>query len=77
MAPFQGAKVAVPALYVTGERDLVVGFPGTDEMIARLRGRSAFARKDDYPARLRTLDSAREAQRDQQCDDRVPGSLMS
>lgn len=36
MAPFQGAKIAVPALYITGERDLVVGFPGADEMITRL-----------------------------------------
>ena len=28
LAPFAGAKVTVPALYVAGDRDLVVAFPG-------------------------------------------------
>ena len=28
MAPFDGLKVTVPALYVAGDRDLVVGFAG-------------------------------------------------
>ncbi len=28
LAPFAGAKVTVPALYIAGDRDLVVGFPG-------------------------------------------------
>ena len=27
MAPFAGSRVQVPALYVAGDRDLVVGFP--------------------------------------------------
>jgi pimeloyl-ACP methyl ester carboxylesterase len=34
LAPFQGAKVTVPALYVAGDRDLVVGFPGMDKLLA-------------------------------------------
>jgi len=37
MAPFAGFKVAVPALYVAGDRDLVVGFPGAAQLIANLK----------------------------------------
>ena len=37
MAPFIGAKVTVPALYMAGDRDLVVGFKGMDKLIANLR----------------------------------------
>jgi pimeloyl-ACP methyl ester carboxylesterase len=37
MAPFAGAKVMVPSLYVAGDRDLVVGFRGMDKLIANLR----------------------------------------
>jgi len=36
MAPFAGARVTVPALYVFGDRDLVVGFRGMDQLIANL-----------------------------------------
>jgi pimeloyl-ACP methyl ester carboxylesterase len=36
LAPFAGAKVSVPALYVAGERDLVLSFPGAKEMVANL-----------------------------------------
>ena len=36
MAPFAGAKVTVPALYVAGDRDLVVAFRGMDQVIANL-----------------------------------------
>jgi pimeloyl-ACP methyl ester carboxylesterase len=35
-APFAGARVAVPALYMAGDRDLVVAFPGVQELIANL-----------------------------------------
>jgi pimeloyl-ACP methyl ester carboxylesterase len=35
-APFQGAKISVPALYVAGDRDLVVKFPGTEKLLAAL-----------------------------------------
>jgi pimeloyl-ACP methyl ester carboxylesterase len=37
LAPFDGVPVAVPALYVAGDHDLVVGFPGMDQVIANLR----------------------------------------
>jgi pimeloyl-ACP methyl ester carboxylesterase len=36
MAPFAGARVSVPALYVAGERDLVPKFPGAAEVVANL-----------------------------------------
>ena len=36
LAPFAGAKVAVPALYMAGDRDLVVAFQGMDRVIANL-----------------------------------------
>jgi pimeloyl-ACP methyl ester carboxylesterase len=36
LAPFVGAKVTVPALYVAGDRDLVVAFPGMDQLIPNL-----------------------------------------
>jgi pimeloyl-ACP methyl ester carboxylesterase len=37
MAAFAGAKVTVPALYVAGDHDLVVAFPGTDQLLANLK----------------------------------------
>ena len=36
LAPFAGAVVTVPALYVAGDRDLVVAFPGMDKLIPNL-----------------------------------------
>ena len=36
LAPFAGAKVTVPALYVAGERDVVLAFPGAAETVANL-----------------------------------------
>jgi epoxide hydrolase A/B len=36
LAPFTGARVTVPALYVAGDRDVVVAFPGMDQAIANL-----------------------------------------
>jgi pimeloyl-ACP methyl ester carboxylesterase len=35
-APWHGATVSTPALYVYGDRDLVPSFPGTPELIAKL-----------------------------------------
>jgi pimeloyl-ACP methyl ester carboxylesterase len=32
-----GAVVTIPALYVAGDRDLVVSFPGTDRLLANLK----------------------------------------
>ncbi|MGH8706812.1 MAG: alpha/beta fold hydrolase, partial [Burkholderiales bacterium] len=37
LAPWSGAKVTVPALYVAGDRDLVVAFPGMDKLLPALR----------------------------------------
>jgi pimeloyl-ACP methyl ester carboxylesterase len=36
LAPFAGARVLVPALYIAGDRDLVVSFPGMDQLIPNL-----------------------------------------
>jgi pimeloyl-ACP methyl ester carboxylesterase len=36
MAPWQAAPVRVPALYVAGDRDLVVNFPGVAQLIPAL-----------------------------------------
>ena len=36
LAPFAGAQVTVPALYVAGDRDLVVTFKGMDQLIPNL-----------------------------------------
>ena len=36
MAPCAGARVTVPALYIAGDRDLVVSFPGMDQRISEL-----------------------------------------
>jgi pimeloyl-ACP methyl ester carboxylesterase len=32
-----GLQVTVPALYMAGDRDLVVSFPGTDQLLAKLK----------------------------------------
>ena len=36
LAPYSGAKVTVPALYLAGDRDLVVKFPGAELILANL-----------------------------------------
>ena len=36
LAPFEGAKVTVPALYMAGDRDLFLAFPGIDRVVANL-----------------------------------------
>lgn len=36
LAPFAGRQVSVPALYIAGDRDLVVAFRGMDYLIANL-----------------------------------------
>jgi len=36
LAPFAGARVTVPALYVAGDRDLVMAFRGVDQLVANL-----------------------------------------
>ena len=37
MATFAGVPVTVPSLYVAGDRDMVVSFPGTDQLLANLK----------------------------------------
>jgi pimeloyl-ACP methyl ester carboxylesterase len=37
LAPFAGARVTVPALYMAGDRDLVVKFPKMDQLIPNLK----------------------------------------
>ncbi len=37
LAPFAGAKVGVPALYVVGDRDLVYRFRGMDQLVPNLK----------------------------------------
>ena len=36
MAAFADARVSVPALYIAGDRDLVVGFRGMNQIISSL-----------------------------------------
>jgi len=36
LAPFAGARVNVPALYIAGDRDLVVAFRGMDQLLRNL-----------------------------------------
>ena len=36
LAPFEGAKVTVPALYMAGDRDLALAFQGMDRHVANL-----------------------------------------
>jgi pimeloyl-ACP methyl ester carboxylesterase len=36
LAPFAGAKITVPALYIVGDRDGVPAFPGMDQAIANM-----------------------------------------
>ena len=45
LAPYSGAKVTVPALYVAGDRDLVVKFPGAELILANLANTVSQLRK--------------------------------
>jgi pimeloyl-ACP methyl ester carboxylesterase len=36
-APFAGAAVTIPALYIAGDRDMVVNFPGMDQLLPNLK----------------------------------------
>jgi pimeloyl-ACP methyl ester carboxylesterase len=37
LAPYAKARVTVPALYVVGDRDLVISFPGMDQLVPSLK----------------------------------------
>lgn len=45
LRPFAELKVEVPALYIAGERDLVLGFPGDRENVAALQASVPHLRK--------------------------------
>src|SRR3954452_24928669 len=45
LAPFAGAKVAVPAMYIAGDRDLVVAFSGMEQTLANLKNSVPLLRK--------------------------------
>jgi pimeloyl-ACP methyl ester carboxylesterase len=36
LAPFEGVKVTVPALYMVGDRDLILALQGVDRVVANL-----------------------------------------
>jgi pimeloyl-ACP methyl ester carboxylesterase len=36
LAPFEGLKIEVPALYIVGDRDLVLAFRGMGPLVANL-----------------------------------------
>ena len=36
LAPFAGARITVPALYIAGDRDIVLAFPGVSEAVKNL-----------------------------------------
>ncbi|MCC3766927.1 alpha/beta fold hydrolase [Streptomyces sp. UNOC14_S4] len=38
LAPFEGLGIDVPALFITGDRDLVTAFPGMDKLLSALPG---------------------------------------
>jgi pimeloyl-ACP methyl ester carboxylesterase len=46
MAPFADVRVTVPALYIAGDRDMVLAAPGTEQLLANM--------KHDVPA-LRSI----------------------
>jgi pimeloyl-ACP methyl ester carboxylesterase len=37
MAAFTDVRVTIPALYIAGDRDMVVAFAGTDQLLANLK----------------------------------------
>jgi pimeloyl-ACP methyl ester carboxylesterase len=45
LAPFAGMRVTVPALFMTGDRDPVLSFPGMDEAVKNLRNTVPHLRK--------------------------------
>jgi hypothetical protein len=72
LAPFAGARVTVPALYVAGDRDLVVAFPGMDQLLANLERFVPALRNTLNAPRLRPLDPAGAPERGQCRADRFP-----
>jgi pimeloyl-ACP methyl ester carboxylesterase len=67
----QGAPVTVPALYIAGDRDFVVSFPGMDQLLANLK-RFVPDCVTSRCSRLRPLDTAGASERGQCRDHRFP-----
>ena len=76
MASFAGAKIAIPALYMAGDRDLVVAFRGMHQVIAGLSTHCGAFAWHDHAARLRSLDAARARIRGQRRHDRLSAPIM-
>ena len=76
LAPFAGAKVTVPALYMAGDRDLVVPFRNMDKSHRQFGGSRAAAARRDNAARLRALDPAGACCGGQCRDDRLPPPIV-
>ena len=72
MASFADVKVTVPALFIAGDHDLVVSFPGTDQLLANMKNVVPGAERDQDATRLRSLDPAGAPQRGQRGDHRIP-----
>jgi len=58
LAPVSGMQVTVPALYIAGDRDLVLARPGMDQIIANLSKFCTAAPEKTSASRLWSLDSA-------------------
>ncbi|MCX4460111.1 hypothetical protein OOK58_57420 [Streptomyces sp. NBC_01728] len=66
-APWEGARYRMPGRYVTGDRDLVYGFPGMDQLIPALPTLRPGIGPGTHPAQLRPL-HRRGVLRPGQCD---------
>ncbi len=71
LAPFAGAKVIVPALYIAGDRDVVVKFPRDGSADRKPENVRPQAHENDHASRLRPLDATGAGERGQRGADRV------
>ena len=72
LAPFAQAKVTVPALYMAGDRDLVVAFPQHGQGDCQLGDLRAATARFGHSSGLRPLDPTGTCSRGQRRDDRFP-----
>ena len=66
------AIVTIPALYMASDRDLVVSFPGTDQLLSNLKTLVPALQKIQMMPGCETLDAAGVVKRSQFCDHRLP-----
>ncbi len=76
-APFAGARVTVPALYIAGDRDLVVHFRGMDQLLRQPDEFHPATAPDDHAAGMRSLDPAGARRRGQCGNDRLPATALA